>query len=131
MAMGLVTGCLALSGPEIAPAAPAQGPTLVLAVTNRSGASTLVEFEHEALGTGGAGGAEFPCGSTVTTFGTVTGSYRLKVEGEEVDAGPVPAPAPGTPFVVFHVEIAPDGTTRVARPELAQRAPEAPPMEPC
>ena len=129
--LGLVSGCFALSGPEIAPAPPLQGPTLVMVVTNRSSEHRSVEFEYEAPGTSGAGGGDVPCGTIVMDIGAVTGTYRLVVEGAEVASGRVPGGADPSSFLVFEIVIEEDGTADVAGPVVAQRAPQAPPPERC
>ncbi len=127
MALAVLAGCVPLGGPQVAPAPMQPGPIVVLAVTNRSPESRVVEFEHEAEGSSGGGGGEVPCGRMVMELGAVTGTYRLSVDGDEIASGRVPPGAGATSYLVFEVVIDEDGISRVAGPAIAQRAPQVEP----
>ena len=126
----MLAGCIPVGGPQVAPAQPA-GPILVMIITNDSGEDRMVEYEAETEGSASAGGGQVGCGTTVMEFGAVSGSYELRVEGEDVAAGEVPSGVNPRSYLVFEVAIAEDGSTEVVGPAVAQRVPQQPPLVAC
>jgi hypothetical protein len=130
-ATAFLAGCLPVAGPQVTPAPMQPGPTLVLAVTNLSGEDRTVEYESMAEAGSSGGLSEVSCGHTVLQFGTVLGTYQLMVDGEEVAEARVPPGADPSAYIVFELVIGEDGTTQVAGPVMARRAPQVGPTEPC
>jgi hypothetical protein len=115
----LLAGCA--SGPPIQPP---QGPTLIVDVANASGAEATFEFEFESEGTSGAGGALLPaCRRETLQLSSISGSYRMRVDGAEISEGVVPAAAGEGEFLVIRLVIGPDGEAEAAAPVVLAAPP--------
>lgn len=126
----VATATLAACMPQAVPAVPGglqqmDGPTLTLEVTNRTDETHLVEYEYEGVGMAGGGGGEVPCGRSVITFGQVSGSYAVTVDGEQVAAGEVPRGVDRRLFIVFRITIDEGETTALGPAVVADPPREA------
>lgn len=124
--LSVAVGSLLLAGCMPAPAAPAPvaGPTLVIDVTNGSSEEVILGFEWESVGAGGSGETFVaPCRREAAPFSTVSGEYRVLVDGEEVAGGSVPDEAGADAFFVIRVRVGPDGEAEAAPPVVVLREP--------
>ena len=120
----LVAGCAMRSGPD--PAAEPEGPTLVLDVTNESDRDVVVGYDFESAAMSGTGESFFPaCRREATPHSTISGDYRVVVDGEVVLEDSVPPRASADTFLVVRMRIAPDGEVEVVAPGVMQEPLEA------
>lgn len=122
----LLVGCLPVGAPiRDAPRQEAErfGPTLVLDVTNRGRTEIEIGYEFEAEhSAGGGSGTVAACERSTMSFGEVSGSYEIIVDGVATEQRFVPPGAPLDAFLVASIDIDADGVavvgpTRITRAE--------------
>ena len=116
----LLAGCMSgRSGP-----APAPGPMLVLEVTNQSSGQPVVSYEFTDVEMSGSGETSVvPCRREAVPISTISGDYRVLVDGEEVAEGRVPAGAGPEDVFVIRIRIAPGGEVEAAPPVVLSQPP--------
>ena len=121
---------LAACAPVVVPigGGPPDGPQLAIHVANASDREVAVGYEFEAVNTGGGGeGTVGSCEQVVMPFGTVTGQYRVLIDGAPVHEAAAPAGVPAGAWVVVRVSIGPDGEPEVLGIGIAARMPDPDP----
>lgn len=99
---------------------PRDGPQLAIQVANASDREVAVGYEFEAVNTGGGGeGAVASCEQALMTFGTVSGRYRVLVDGVQLPEAAAPAGVPADAWVVVRVSVSADGDATVVGTGIA------------
>jgi hypothetical protein len=118
---------LAACAPVVVPIAdgPPDGPQLAIQVANASDRQVAVGYEFEAVNSGGGGeGTVASCEQALMTFGTVSGRYRVLIDGVQLHEAAAPAGVPADAWMVVRVSIGPDGDPEVIGAGIAVQMPD-------
>lgn len=101
------------------------GPTLVVELTNATDRDVVVGQEFESPGMSGSGESFVPaCRRETLLLSEIRGEYQVRVDGEPVFEGAVPAGADSETYVLIRASIGPDAEVGAAEPIVVTEAPD-------
>jgi len=119
------SGCMPVVVPVQGDRGPEVGPELVLDVLNQSDRELTVGYEFESVASSGGGeGLVAACERVTLLFGTIAGSYDIRLDGEPVFDGRMAAGLPADGFFVVRLAVDADGVGSVTEPGWTRIPPE-------